>query len=124
MNLSIRALLEETLTPLLLTGSALALLVVGFLVGFLAPAVRHWLLLRAIQRNLRGLKGKSPEALKKIFAVDDRLAHLWNQYQETLHEQTEDRDGQAQVVAVRSTAPAEAYFNSPYVVDSRLRTEF
>jgi hypothetical protein len=74
MNPSIRALIEGTPTPLLLTGSALALLVVVFLVGFLAPALRHWLLLRAIQRNLRGLRGKSPEALKKIFAKDNRLA--------------------------------------------------
>jgi hypothetical protein len=108
----------------LVTGAALALLVVGFLVWFLVPAVRHWFLLRSIQRNLRGLRGKNPDALKKIFAVDGRLAHLWSQYQETLHEQTEDRDGQAKVVAVRSTVPAEAYFNSQYVVDSRLRTEF
>ncbi len=124
MYLQIRAFFERTPTPLLITGSALTLLVVVFIVWFLAPAVRHWLLLHAIQRNLRGLKGKSPDALKKIFAVDDRLAHLWSQYQETLHEQTEDRDGQAKVVAVRSTVPAEAYFNSQYVVDSRLRTEF
>src|SRR5207247_4078884 len=69
-------------------------------------------------------RGKDPDALKRLFVVDARLAHLWSQYQETLHEQTEDRDGQARVVAVRSTVPAEAYFNSQYVVDSRLRTEF
>jgi len=110
--------------PVLITGAALAILVVWFIVWFLVPAVRHWFLLRKIQRNLRGLRGKKPDALKNIFAVDDRLAHLWNQYQETLHEQTEDRDGQARVLAVRSTVPAEAYFNSQYLVDSRLRTEF
>src|SRR5262249_7314148 len=116
--------LQQTPMPVLITGSALAVLVVWFSVWFLVPAVRHWLLLRAIQLNLRGLRGKKPEALKNIFAIDERLAHLWRQYHETLHEQTEDRDGQSQVLAVRSTVPAEAYFNSQYVVDSRLRTEF
>jgi hypothetical protein len=124
MDLQIRAFFEQTPIPLLVTGSALVLLVVGFIGWFFMPAVKHWFLLREIQRNLRGLKGKNPDALKKIFGVDNRLAHLWSQYQETLHEQTEDRDGQTKVVAVRSTVPAEAYFNSQYVVDSRLRTEF
>src|SRR4051794_32876400 len=122
MFLQTSVLSLQTPLPLLVTGSALALLIVAFIVWFLVPAIRHWLLLRAIQNNLRGFRGKNPDALKKVFAVDARLAHLWSQYQETLHSQTEDRDGQTKIVAVRSTVPAESYFNSQYVVDSRLRT--
>ena len=110
--------------PLLLTGGVLAILVVSFLVWFLVPAIRHWFLLRGVRRRMRALTDPSPAAVRKVFAVDRRLAHLWSQYQDTLHEQTEDRDGQVKVVAVRSTVPAEAFFNSQYVVDARLRTEF
>ena len=41
-----------------------------------------------------------------------------------LHIQREERDGQLTIIATRATAPAELYFNSQFVVDSRLRTEF
>ncbi len=111
--------------PLLVTGSVLALLVVGFIAWFLVPAAIYWFQLRAIQRGLRTLTAKSPVSkLTRIFAGDERLLHLWTQYEQTLHEQTDDREGQSIIVAVRSTIPAETYFNSQYVVDSRLRTEF
>ena len=109
---------------LFLTASALAILVVGFVVWFLVPATRHWFRLRAIQAELRALTDQNPAGLRKIFDVDKPLAHLWNEYEESLHAQKEDRDGQSVVVAIRSTIPAEAYFNSQFVVDTRLRTEF
>jgi hypothetical protein len=124
MSVWIGTLFEGLPAPLLLTGGVLAILVVSFLVWFLVPAMRHWFLLRGVHLRLRALTDPSPAAVKKVFAVDQRLAHLWSQYQDTLHEQTEDRDGQVKVVAVRSTVPAEAFFNSQYVVDARLRTEF
>lgn len=110
--------------PLLLTGSALAILISGFVVWFLVPAIRHWFRLRDIQRQLADTKAAGIPALTKIFAVDEGLAHLWSEYAETLHTQTDDRDGQSRILAIRSTVPAEMYFNSQYVVDSRLRTEF
>lgn len=65
-----------------------------------------------------------PGELKKLFAKDERLTHLWKQYQDSLHSQREERDGQMIVAAIRSTVPAEIYFSNQYVVDSRLRTEF
>ena len=73
------------------------------------------------------LKFRSPTPpgdIKKVFARDKRLAHLWSEYQDTLHVQREQQDGQMKIVAVRSTVPAEAYFSGQYLVDSRLRTEF
>lgn len=102
--------------PVLATAPVLLFLFLAFIVFFLIPAVRRLFLLRAIQDKLRRLTGSNADELKKIFAVDSRLAHLWNQYQETLHEQTEDHNGQTRVMAVRSTVPAEAYFNSQYIV--------
>src|SRR5437899_2396819 len=110
--------------PLLITGSALVVLIAAFVIWFLAPAVRHWFRLRSIERNLRAATTSSPQQLKAIFSGDRQLLHLWKQYEETLHEQTEDRGGIVRTIAVRSTIPAETFFNSQYVVDSRLHTEF
>lgn len=53
-----------------------------------------------------------------------RLRHLWNEYDQTLHTQYEEQDGQLRVANIRSTIPAEMYFNDQYVVDSHLRTGF
>jgi len=112
-------------TPVLATGAVLAFLLLVFLTVFLVPGVLHWNRLRSIQKDIRRVdsKNSAPE-LKKVFARDRNLAHLWKEYQDSLHIQREERDGQLAVVAIRATAPAELYFNSQFVVDSRLRTEF
>jgi len=50
----------------------------------------------------------------------------WQEFKETLHEQKEvnARTGVYETVAVRSTVPAEAFFSTQALVDSRLSTEF
>lgn len=57
-----------------------------------------------------------------------RETSVWHTYGRSiktpLHIQREERDGQLTIIATRATAPAELYFNSQFVVDSRLRTEF
>lgn len=107
------------------TAGLLGLLVLGFIFLFFIPGVLHWFRLRAILAGLLAFKGPTPPGdIKKLFARDKRLAHLWGEYQDTLHVQREERDGQMKVMAVRSTAPAESYFSGQYLVDSRLRTEF
>jgi len=112
-------------THLLVTGGLLSLLVLGFLALFLVPGVIHWFRLRNILSGVGSLEAKtSPGDFKKLFTRDKQLAHLWAEYSESLHVQREERDGQMQVVAVRSTIAADTYFNEQFVVDSRLRTEF
>jgi hypothetical protein len=107
------------------TGGFLLLLVIIFLVLFLLPAILHWRRLSTIHSGLLALSGPTPPAtIQKLFAGDRRLAHLWSEYQDTLHVQREERDGQLRVVAVRSTTSAEAYFSGQSLVDSRLHTEF
>ena len=64
------------------------------------------------------------DEFKQVFEKDKQFQHLWKEYQESLHFQKEQRDGQQVVTAVRATGPAEMYFNEQTVVDSRLRTEF
>jgi hypothetical protein len=110
---------------LLVAGGLLTALVLSFLALFLLPGLVHWLRLRRLQRAIGKFELRTPPGeFRKLFAADQRLAHLWKEYQDSLHIQREERDGQMVAVAVRSTLPAETFFNSQYVVDARLRTEF
>lgn len=124
--LAYATVLERAPTPVLVTGGILTLLVLIFLVVFLAPGVRHWFRLRSIRRRIAALDAKHVAIMdfKEVFARDKRLAHLWNEYQESLHLQRQERDGQMQIISARATMPAEMFFNSQFVVDGRLRTEF
>lgn len=123
--MNLQSILATVPTPVLATGAVLAFLILVFLTVFLVPGVLHWNRLRSIQKDIRRFESKnSAPEFKKVFARDRRLAHLWKEYQDSLHIQREERDGQLAVVAIRATAPAELYFNSQFVVDSRLRTEF
>jgi hypothetical protein len=120
-----QSILAATPTPVLATGGVLAVLVLIFFVVFLAPGVLHWYRLSAIQRRIKKFESKNfASEFKKVFANDKRLSHLWKEYQDSLHIQREERDGQLTTVAIRATVPSELYFNSQFVVDSRLRTEF
>lgn len=110
---------------LLVAGGLLAALIAGFLIAFLAPGLVYLFRLRRIQKQLGKLEATSQlEEFRKLFAKDKRLAHLWKEFQDSLHVQRDDRDGQSRIVAIRSTLQAEAYFNSQFVVDSRLHTDF
>lgn len=115
-----------TLAPhLLVTGGALAALVFSFVAVFLLPGLAHWFRLRRLQRGIAQLEGRTPPGeFRRLFATDRRLAPLWKEYEDSLHIQRAERDGQMVAVAVRATLPAEDFFNTRCVVDARLRTEF
>lgn len=117
--------LSKVPVNLQVTGGLLVLLVLGFIFLFLLPGILHWFRLRKILSGLLAFKSPTPPGdIKKLFAGDKRLAHLWSEFQDTLHIQREERAGQMKIVAVRLTVPAEAYFSGQYLVDTRLRTEF
>jgi hypothetical protein len=122
---NIQAAIDSASTILLVVGSALTILVAAFIFIFFVPGMWHWLRLRRIQRRIAKFSTQNFAAeFKNVFLGDKRLSHLWKEYQDSLHFQYEDRDGQAIVSAVRATVPAEIFFNSQFVVDSRLRSEF
>ncbi|MGE4450771.1 anti-phage ZorAB system protein ZorA [Castellaniella sp.] len=100
-------------------GLLLALSLIFFFKGIV-----HRIRLGHLLRKIRKL-GANPdrETIQQIFPTK-RLRHLWKEYEETLHAQHEEKDGQLQVSAIRSTVPAEMYFNDQFVVDSYLGTEF
>ncbi len=111
--------------PVLATGAVLALLLIFFVAAFLMPGIVHWFRLRRILARIAKFKTNNyVTEFKQVFENDKRLAHLWKEYQDSLHFQKEQNDGQIIVKAVRATGPAEMFFNEQVVVDSRLRTEF
>ncbi|MBX6963423.1 anti-phage ZorAB system protein ZorA [Alcaligenes faecalis] len=99
---------------------ALGLLSVLFFFFALLYIVR----LGRVLKKLHIISAKtSRDAIKDIFPTQ-HLRHLWKEYDETLHAQYEEQDGQRRLSAIRSTIPAEMFFNNQYVVDSYLGTEF
>jgi hypothetical protein len=107
----------------------LLILLVTVVVWFFAPAVFFLFRLRGIERGVNSLsRSGDPEALieslARLFSGDRALKHLWSEFHETLHYQRLERDGQLRTASIRSTVPAEVYFNERVVVDGRVRTEF
>lgn len=122
---SIQDILANTPTSVLVTGALIAGLSITFVTVFLMPGVLHLHRLRKIKKRAGGVaKSDAVADFTALFSVDKRLAHLWTEFRESLHDQEEERDGQMVVVASRSTVPAEVYFSTQAVVDGRLRTEF
>lgn len=123
--MNLQSFLATESAALIVTGVVLLILIASFLVLFLIPGLLHWIRLRRMQTSIDRFETKDYVAeFKRIFADDSRLAHLWKEYQESLHFQHEERDGQMLIKAVRATVPAEMYFSNQAVVDSRLATEF
>ena len=123
--MNLQTLLATAPIPVLAAGVMLALLVAIFFLLFLLPGLLHWFQLRRVEHRIGKFETKDYVAeFKKVFAGDRLLAHLWKEYQDSLHFQREERDGQMHITSVRATVPAEMYFSSQIVVDSRLRTDF
>lgn len=112
---------------LLLTGTALAFLLLVFVVGFGLPAWRQYQLLKTVLQTLDGAglnDARDPQALDAAFPKDGQLGHLWREYRKTLYAvPVESADGIARV-RWASTSPAEVVWNSQLAVDQRVGAEF
>ncbi len=109
-----------------IVGGALLLLVAAFVLSFAVPAISQYLKLRRLIGVLQQGKEATNSSLDVAFSNDKTIKHLWEEYNDTLHEQRElnSQTGQFEVVAKRSTVPAEAIFTTQTLVDTPLKTEF
>jgi hypothetical protein len=113
---------------LMLTGGALTLLAGSFVLLFLLPGLLHWRRLYQLQSTLKALQHRSidaegtltlsPDDLSPAFKKDGRLFHLWQEYRKTLYQ------AESKPLAWRSSVSAEAFWNGPIVVDSRIGSDF
>jgi hypothetical protein len=102
----------------------LSLLFIG---KYLFPAFLLWFRLWRLRKSLKAFKQSN--RLKyptDLFNHGKLLGHLWAEYKETLHEQRilNPQTGDEDLVAIRSTTPADALFSPSVLVDSQLHAEF
>lgn len=110
-------------------------IVIVFLAGLLWQFFMHYrrpageiaLLLEDLTARISKLRELPPTARRnaanEVF-VTSAIAHHWNEFQETLHDQFTDIDGERAITRSRSTAPASYFFSPQSVVDTPLQTEY
>lgn len=114
-----------------LIGTILAIISIGFVFRFILPANRIGRELTQAVSKLQDIKNNNGshftdlERITKEAMVSDRLAHCWSEFTETLHPQTTVNDmGQEEVSRWRATAVAETFFTDQALVETPLKTEF
>lgn len=97
-----------------------------FIIKFLVPYFRVRKQLISSIQKLKLRDKNSGIDLDDIFSGSKELEHLWQEYRDTLHQQTEldPESGKMRVILNRQTVPAEVYFKSDVIVDTPLNSEF
>ncbi len=108
----------------------ISFLLIHFIWSYVGPA---WKLDNALQSAIVGVKTAKAnsnhgiiytELVQQNFLHNEDLLHLWNEYTETVHKQFEFVDKHQSLKALRATVPAETFFNTAVIVDTKLNTEF
>lgn len=98
-----------------------------FIFFYLVRAVRIVNGLKKYTQSINSLENSTPEAqlgqLKSLFQRPE-LRHAWNEFEESLHLQSEQSNGEENIVRVRATAPSASFFSEEQLVDIPLNTEF
>ena len=115
------------LTPPLIVVSFLIYFFVRFWRDYHKPAVALATALEQIHGRIRDIK-RLPRAERRHAAAvvfeQSGFVHQWGEYQETLHDQHIEIDGERVISQTRATAPSSFYFSSQSVVDTPLQTEY
>lgn len=108
--------LDQLPQHIFIFAAILGLLTLSFLLFFFIPSIIvSWRVSRVIGQ-LRALDGKPADDMTKIFTGSGVLEHLWQEYADSLHRQSDSR--------LRSTVPANLMFPPESIVDTPLRTDF
>ena len=114
-----------------LVAAFLLFVTVGFIRGFVRPAIKLKNDLRRACNELNNIRKETNGTVVELDEIQSRamtknnLDHLWREYIKTLHPQSEIDDlGQYRIVRWRSTALAETFFSDQSVVDSKLQADF
>ncbi|MFS2023221.1 anti-phage ZorAB system protein ZorA [Massilia sp. CT11-137] len=105
----------------------LVCLIVQFLRQYRLPAGTLARSLTRATNEIKKIRESAPAvrrgAADKVFN-DTAFAHHWSEFQETLHDQFGDEDGERKITRTRATVPSSHYFSSQSIVDTPLRTEY
>lgn len=111
----------------IIIASVVSLLFLSFVFFILIRGPILWGSLARIRKRIASLSGVNPDELKTSLGKSlsgTRVSPQWKEYRDTLHEQFSTFGAEKNVVAVRATVPAEAFFNAELIVDGYLHTEF
>ncbi|MEF5063565.1 type I Zorya anti-phage system protein ZorA1 [Escherichia coli] len=83
--------------------------------------------LKKYTQSINGIENNEPgnqlQHLQSLF-VQPELKHAWNEFEESLHSQYEQENGEEKIVRIRATAPSASFFSEQQLVDIPLNTEF
>jgi hypothetical protein len=105
--------------------SVISIFLISFLVKFVSPARKLQKSLKLAISSLEKTEpNTAPHKVADIFVKERILLGLWKEFEKTLHEQRELRNGELQTTAVFSTVTADAYFNPESVFEGPINSEF
>ncbi len=106
------------------------LVVLGTLIFILVYLIRSIKIYRQLTGVISGIRQLQREpvpyergAVGRLFATEP-LKHLWDEYNDTLHEVQKAAAGEVQLKETRATMPAEVFFTREVLVDNRLFDDF
>lgn len=107
--------------------SIVSLAVACFIFFYLFRAINIVNSLKKYTQSINSIESNSPEEqlahLQNLFKRPE-LKHAWNEFEESLHPQSELEGGEEKIVRIRATAPSSSYFSEQQLVDIPLNTEF
>ena len=98
----------------------LGVLLLSFVIFSLLPSFVVSRQLSIVIKKLGSLNGTPDGSLDQIFRSNGVLEHLWQEYEDSLHQQA----GEGQAIRFRSTMPAGVVFRPDVLVDIPLHADF
>lgn len=98
-----------------------------FFIGYLLKGLQVWWQLYSAIRKINLLKENGKQAAPTNVGAILRwepFKHLWDEYQDSLHELKQAAAGDTTLTEVRATMPAEAFFTRDVLVDGRMFDDF
>jgi DNA anti-recombination protein RmuC len=107
--------------------SIVSLAVACFIFFYLLRAIKIVNSLKKYTLSINSIENSPPSEqlahLQNLFKRPE-LKHAWNEFEESLHPQSELEGGEEKIVRIRATAPSSSYFSEQQLVDIPLNTEF
>lgn len=103
------------------------LLILAFLIFYFFKSIRIYIKLNVAARKLKKVgnlkESEKRSTIGEIFK-NTNLELIWAEYAETLHDQIDASGAEVTVKKVRSTVPAQVFFNQQIIIETPLAVEF
>ena len=107
----------------LIVAALTSLFTLGYLLKGGQVGLQLWLAVRRVSRLKQKGKQTEPENVGKVLRREP-FKHLWEEYEDTLHQVKKARNAAFVLTEMRATVPAEMFFTREVLVDSRMFDDF